>query len=118
MNIGAVLLLTCLGSWALVSWALFPSAGAEIFLGMLAPLILVWGTSRLVEKTWAESPGQLTSVMATAFLLKMIFCGVYVALVVGVFAFEAEPFAASFAVYFAGLYLAEAFHLRTVLQTR
>ena len=118
MRMSGILLLTCLGSWALIAWLVFPSNSAEIFLGMLAPLLLVLSTTWLVERTLAESPDRLTSLMAAAFLMKMLACGVYVALVIGLFGFQAVPFAVSFTAYFAGLYLVEALHLRTILQAK
>lgn len=107
----------CVGSWGLVSLLLFPGAVAETFLGMIVPLLLAVGTILLVERTFSREPAKLTDRMTKAFLGKMLFYGIYVSLIVGVFSFQAIPFVLSFTGYFLGLHLAEALHFRALFQT-
>jgi hypothetical protein len=107
----------CGGTWGLVSLLVFPGAVAETFLGMIAPLLVAIGTILLVERTYSRQPAQLTGRMTQAFLGKMLFYGIYVSLVVGVFSFQAIPFVLSFTGYFLGLHLAEALHFRAIFQS-
>ena len=52
------------------------------------------------------------SVMISAFAFKLVFFGVYVAVMIRVVALRPVPFIASFTGYLAGLYLMEALYLR------
>jgi hypothetical protein len=53
--------------------------------------------------------------MVTALVLKMVFFGAYVVVLVRVAGLRAEPFAISFAAYFIGLHAIEALCLRRLL---
>ncbi len=110
------IIVLCVASWALASWVFVPQVGVEIFLGMIAPLLLAIGTVLMVRRIYQKDPTQLTAFMTKALLGKMVLYGVYVALVVGWFAVEAVPFAISFATYFIGLHLAEALHFRDIFR--
>lgn len=116
MNLFWYIIVLCVASWALVSWVLAPQVGVEIFLGMIAPLLLAIGTVLMVRRVYQREPTHLTAFMTKALLGKMVLYGVYVSLVVGWFAFEAIPFAISFTIYFIGLHLAEALHLRAIFR--
>ncbi|MEE8350529.1 MAG: hypothetical protein V3R94_13235 [Acidobacteriota bacterium] len=106
----------CVGSWGLVSLLVLPGAGVEIFLGMIVPLLLAIGTTLLVERTYTREPAKLTGQMTKAFLGKMLFYGIYVSLMVGVFSFQSIPFVTSLTVYFVGLHLAEALYFRDLFR--
>jgi hypothetical protein len=56
--------------------------------------------------------------MATAFVLKMIFFGTYVAVMLRVMRFRPVPFVISFTGYFIGLYLIEALYLKRLFSER
>lgn len=86
--------------------------GAEIFLGMLAPLVAVGVSWVLTERTWKQDPGRLTGLMLSAFVAKMVFFGAYVAVMLKVVGLQPVPFVASFTSYFIGLYAAEALLMR------
>ncbi len=116
MNFFWYIIVLCVATWALASWVFVPRLGAEIFLGMIAPLLLAIGTTLMVRRIHQKEPTQLTAFMTKALLGKMLIYGVYVALVVGWFSFEAIPFAISFTAYFIGLHLAEAMHLRALFR--
>ena len=117
MNIFWYIVLFCVGSWGAVSLILVPQSVTEIFLGMIIPLLLAIGTIVLVERIYRQDPRKLTSFMTKAAIGKMVLYGIYVVLVVGVFSFEAVPFAVSFTVYFTGLHLAEALYFRSMFRT-
>jgi hypothetical protein len=86
--------------------------GPEIWLGMLAPLV-VTGTSWMVAEHWyRRSPERLTSVMTAAFAAKLVFFGVYVGLLIGTLDVRPVPFAVSFAAYYIVLHMIEALWLK------
>ncbi len=116
MNFFWYIIVLCVASWALVSWIFAPQVGVEIFLGMIAPLLLAIGTVLMVRRIYQKDPTHLTAFMTKALLGKMVLYGVYVGLVVGWFSFDAIPFAISFTAYFIGLHLAEALHLRSIFR--
>ncbi len=117
MNFFWYIIVLCVASWALASWVFAPQVGVEIFLGMIAPLLLAIGTVLMVRRIYQKDRTHLTAFMTKALLGKMVLYGVYVALVVGWFSFEAIPFAISFTTYFIGLHLAEALHFRALFRS-
>ena len=86
--------------------------GREVWLGMLAPLVVVSATWVLTERVYKATPERLTSVMISAFAGKLIFFGAYVGLAIGVLGMKPVPFAVSFAGYFIALHMIEAFWLK------
>jgi len=86
--------------------------GAEILLGMLAPLVAVGVSWVLTERTWKQDPQRLTGLMMSAFVAKMVFFGAYVAVMLKVVGLRPVPFVASFTSYFIGLYVTEALLMR------
>ena len=86
--------------------------GREVWLGMLAPLVVVGVTWVLTERVYKANPERLTSVMISAFAGKLVFFGAYVGLAIGVLGMKPVPFAVSFAGYFIALHMIEAFWLK------
>jgi hypothetical protein len=86
--------------------------GAELFLGMVGPLMVAVFTSVLVERTYRRNPGHLTVLMMMAFGTKMVLFGSYVVIALRVLSLRPIPFVVSFTVYFIALHLAEALSLR------
>ena len=86
--------------------------GAEVLLGMLAPLAAAGASWMLTERTFKRSPEQLTRLMIGAFGAKMLFFGVYVAVMVKVVGLRPVPFVVSFTSYFIALYSTEALLMR------
>jgi hypothetical protein len=86
--------------------------GREVWLGMLAPLVVVGATWVLTERVYRANPERLTSMMISAFAAKLIFFGAYVGLAIGVLGMKPVPFAVSFAGYFIALHMIEAFWLK------
>src|SRR5215217_6389287 len=87
-------------------------SGADVLLGMLAPLAATAGSWVLVERTYRRDPQQLTAVMIGGFGAKMVFFGAYVAVMFTVVGVRTVPFIASFTGYFIALYLTEALLMR------
>ena len=86
--------------------------GAEVLLGMLAPLAAAGVSWVLTERTFKRNPEQLTALMIAAFGVKMLFFGVYVGVMVKVVGLRPVPFVVSFTSYFIALYSTEALLLR------
>ena len=77
--------------------------GRDVWLGMLAPLLVVGITWIVTERVYRATPERLTAVMIGGFAGKLVFFGAYVGLV---------PFAVSFTGYFVALHLVEALWLK------
>ena len=87
-------------------------AGVEIACGMLAPLAAASVSWVLTERTYMRRPEQLTALMMTAFAVKIVFFGAYVAVMLKAGGLRPVPFVASFTGYFIALYLIEALLMR------
>jgi hypothetical protein len=99
-------------SATVVSLATGGRAATEIWLGMLAPLVVVVVTWKLIERVYRQQPERLTALMMKAFAAKLIFFGVYVGLAIGVFRLQTVPFIVSFTTYFIALHLIEALSMK------
>ena len=84
----------------------------EIFLGVLGPLLVASGTCVMAGRTYRRDPERLTGLMVKAFAGKMVFFGVYVAVMIGLLSMRAMPFVISFTASFIVLHLSEALYLR------
>jgi hypothetical protein len=99
-------------SGLLISVIVGGRANTEIWLGMLAPLVVVCGTWMLIERVHQRTPERVTSLMIGAFAGKLVFFGAYVGLVIGVLRVQPIPFIVSFTSYFIVLHLIEALYLK------
>jgi hypothetical protein len=97
-----------LASAALASMVWGARAGTEVWLGMLAPLLVVIVTWTMIERVYRQHPERLTAVMMKAFAGKLVFFGAYVGVVIGVMRARPIPFIVSFTAYFIALHLVEA----------
>lgn len=105
-----------LASWLAVTIAPGGSrAHPEVLFGMLGPLASAGVTWVAVQRCHAVAPGRLTSVLVTGLGLKMLFFGVYVAVMLRVLLLRPVPFVVSFTSYFIALYVIEALFLRRLL---
>jgi len=105
-------------SWAGVAVVFERRTSIEVLFGMLGPLAAVSGTWFLAEYIYLQHSQELTSLMVSAFVLKMAFFGGYVALMIGVLRLRPVQFVAGFTSYFIALYLMEALYLRRLFSTR
>lgn len=110
----AVSIVSWIGAAAFVDW----KTSIEFLFGMLAPLVAASGTWLLTTWAYREHPEQLTGLMATSFILKMIFFAAYVAFMLRVMRLRPIPFVASFTGYFVGLYLMEALYMKRLFSER
>jgi hypothetical protein len=102
---------TCLA----VLWLGGPAVTPEAGYGMAAPLVSAVASWQVIARTQATAPARLTAVLVTAFAVKAVLFGGYVALVLGVLALRPVPFIASFTSYYVALHLGEALLLKRLL---
>ena len=105
-------------SWVIAALVVDERTGIEILLGMLGPLAATSATWILAERIYRQRAEALTTVMATAFVAKIVFFGAYIAMVILVLRFRPVPFVVSFTSYFIALYLMEALYLRRLFSER
>ena len=104
-------------SWLLVSAVTGPVMGREVLAGMVGPLLVAVATWEMADRTFRQAPELLTARMITAFAVKMVFFGAYVAVMLLAFSLRPIPFVVSFTAYFIALHLAEALCLRRLFAT-
>ena len=101
-----------LGSW-LAAVAMFGiETGVELFLGMIAPLVVAVAMWVAVERTYRRDPARVPPLMMGAFAGKMVFFGAYAGIVLRGLSVRPVPFIISFTGFFIGLHLIEALYLR------
>jgi len=105
-------------SWLIAALVVDQRTGTEILFGMLGPLAATTVTWVLVERIYRQRVEVLTTVMATAFVAKIVFFGAYLAIMILLLRFRPVPFVVSFTSYFIGLYLMEALYLRRLFSER
>ena len=105
-------------SWVIAALVVGQRAGIEILFGMLGPLAATSATWILAERIYRQRAEALTTVMATAFVAKIVFFGAYIAVAILLLRFRPVPFVVSFTGYFIALYLMEALYLRRMFSKR
>ena len=108
---------------SVLSWLVATAAGGsrvhpEVLYGMLGPLASACATWIAVQRAHTAAPGRVTAVMITGFGLKMLFFGVYVAVLLRMAALRPVPFVVSFTGYFIALYAMEALFLKRLTTSR
>ena len=99
---------TCVAAGAAMT-ALMPEWSArDVAIGMAGPWIAASVTWLLVERAWRANPAGVSSLMMGAFMIKLVFFGMYVVVALKALHVTAVPFIASFTLAFVGLYAAEA----------
>jgi hypothetical protein len=86
--------------------------GVAVLLGMLGPLLAATISWVLSDRTFRRNPVRLTSVMIQAFMAKIVFFGLYVALMLRGLGLPVTAFMISFTTYFIALHFAQALLLR------
>src|SRR5206468_1653811 len=112
MKPAAAMVCVSAGSWFVAALLVDRRTGIEILFGMLGPLVATTSTWILAERIYRQRAEVLTTVMATAFVAKIVFFGAYIAIVILLLRFRPVPFVVSFTGYFITLYLMEALYLR------
>ena len=103
-------------SWLVATALAGRGTGVEILVGMMGPLAVVSVTWVLTERTYTRNPERLTLLMITAFAAKLVFFGVYIAVMLRVLMVRPVPFMVSFTSYFVALYFVEALLLRRLFR--
>jgi hypothetical protein len=85
-----------------------------VWLGMLAPLAGALFSASMIGRVYRTRPQSLMGAMSVAFFAKLVFFGVYVAVVIKSGLVRPAPFAISFTGYFLALHITEAFRLRSL----
>lgn len=99
-------------AWAAISAVGGDGVHPEALFGMLGPLLSACATWIAVRWAQRSAAPNLTGVMIAGFGLKMVFFGVYVAVMLRVLSLRPVPFVVSFTGYFIALYAMEALFLR------
>jgi hypothetical protein len=102
----------CGVSWLLVTLVAPVPVNPELLLGMVAPLASAVATWIVTARTQAADPARVTGVLVAGFGFKLVFFGVYMALMLRVVEVRTVPFAAAFTGYIIGLYVMEALFLK------
>jgi hypothetical protein len=84
----------------------------EIWTGMLGPLAAAFVSWIAMERQYRQRPEGLTGLMIKAFAVKMIFFGIYIAVLLKIGLVQLIPFVISFSGYFLCLHSVEAIGLR------
>ena len=101
-----------LGSWLAVLAVWGDRVNPEALFGMLGPLASACVTWVAVQRTHRLDPARLMGVMTTGFVIKFVFFGVYVAVMLKLLSLRPVPFVAAFTSYFIALYAMQALFLK------
>lgn len=104
-------------SWLAIS-AVWRGLNPELFYGMLGPLVSAWVTWVAVVVVWRSTPERLAAVMTAGLAAKMLFFGVYVAVMIRVVGLRLVPFVIAFVSYFIALYAMQAMFLKRLTAPR
>lgn len=101
-------------SWAAISAGAGWGVNPELAFGMAAPLAGAAISWRAVERTHAAAPERVMSVLIAGFAAKMVFFGIYLGLLGGLW-LRPRPLIVAFAAYYIALHAIEAGYLRKLL---
>ena len=87
-------------------------AGKEIWLGMLAPALASVVTWSAIERQKRLKSQNMLKCIIQAFVVKFLFFGVYITVLVKTNQVSPKSFAVCFAFFYLALHIAEAFELR------
>lgn len=105
------------GIAGLMGGVLFDQYIYEIFLGMIAPLIVGTISIQLSKNVFKKSPQKLTASLTKSFFMKMIFFAAYFIIILSFYTFEPIPFVVSFTGFFILFYIIEAVFLQKLIQS-
>ncbi len=86
----------------------------EIFLGILAPILVGYGTLFFIKKYSNMGMIYLNGVIIKGFAIKFIFYGAFILIIFTVYSFNPIPFMCSFIASFVGLHIMEALILKKI----
>ena len=112
------IILLGLGIAGLLSGLIYKQFVNEIFLGMIAPLVVGIFSIQISNKVFEKSPEKLTATLSKSFLIKMVLYALFFIVVLSFYAFEPIPFVISFTCFFILFYIIEAVFLQKLLQSK
>ena len=86
----------------------------EIFLGLLAPILVGYVTVFFMEKYSNIGMIYLNKMLIKGFALKFIFYGLFILIIFNVYSFNPIPFMCSFTLSFIGLHMMETIVLKKI----
>jgi hypothetical protein len=99
-------------AWLVAAMFVGRDNALAVFVGMIGPLVATVISWVLSDRTYRRNPLRLRGVMILAFMAKIVFFGLYVAIVLRVLGQPLVPFMISFTMYFVALHFAQALLLR------
>jgi hypothetical protein len=104
------------GSWLLVTAAVPVRVNPEVLLGMIGPLAMASVTWILTERTFASAPERVMALFIKAFVGKMVFAALYVAVMLRAVGLRPIPFVASFTASFIVLLIMQVAFFRRLFE--
>ena len=101
-----------LAGWAVLTVAAAEPVNPELFWGMIGPLASAVMTWFFVARAYRMAPERVTGVLMSGFAAKIVFFGLYLALMIRVMELRVVPFAVAFVGYVIALYALEALFLK------
>ena len=98
--------------WLAVTALVGPEDARAVLLGMIGPLVATTISWVLSDRTFRRNPLRLTAVMIQAFMAKVVFFALYVAVMLRGLELPVTAFMVSFTTYFIALQFAQALFLR------
>lgn len=98
--------------WLAATALVGPEDARAVLLGMLGPLVATTISWVLSDRTFRRNPLRLTAVMIQAFMAKVVFFALYVAVMLRGLELPVTAFMVSFTTYFIALHFAQALLLR------
>lgn len=107
-----------LGISGLVGGAVFPQYIKEIFIGMIAPLLVTIFSIAWIKHVSKADPGKITATMTKSFFIKMVLFALYFIIILRFYTFEPIPFVISFTGFFILFYIIEAIFLQKLFKSQ
>jgi hypothetical protein len=105
----------CAVGWAAAVGVWGEAVGLDVGLGLGGPLVAAIGTWAMIVRTVQAEPSRLTQRLLSAFAVKLVFFGVFVAVAIRRLSVRPVAFVVSFTVSFVVLHAVEAMLLRRAL---
>jgi len=112
------ILILGLGLSGLIGSTVFTYYTKEIFMGMIAPLLVTILSIMWINKVFKANPEKTTTTMTKSFFIKMVLFALYFIIILSFYTFEPNPFVISFTGFFILFYIIEAIFLQKLFQSR
>lgn len=112
------ILILGLGISGLVSGTIFPQYIKEIFIGMIAPLLVAIFSIAWIKNVSKADPGKITATMTKSFFIKMVLFALYFIIIMSFYTFEPTPFVISFTGFFILFYIIEVIFLQKLFKSQ